>query len=255
MSPETRDALARYAAGLDASRWRLDRNWTDLRARLVADEKAKDDRERDRPPRRAFRWLVAGLGLAAAALVIATLTQLGPATVHEDGHPGALMPYGTPEPAASRDCAKAEPSGHDDPPRVPTDRSAPSGVIDAIDTTPPLATPAAPARHDPPRRVARARKPSPSPVASIEGEVAVLRQARAAFRDRDYAGALARIDEHRRHYPAGALVEERMALRVRVLCRAGDTSGARRERDQFLAAHGDSPLAATVRHACESSPR
>jgi RNA polymerase sigma-70 factor (ECF subfamily) len=66
----------------------------------------------------------------------------------------------------------------------------------------------------------------------------------------DAAHALDLLNRHAALYPAGALVEEREAERVVVLCALGETQRARAAAAVFLRDRPRSPLAARVRGSC-----
>jgi hypothetical protein len=90
----------------------------------------------------------------------------------------------------------------------------------------------------------------PSPHASTRNEIELIGRARAAL-PRDPAAALALLDEHRREFPRGALVEERDAIRVLALAALGRIEQARHEAQMFLRAYPFSPHAERVRRAIE----
>ena len=92
--------------------------------------------------------------------------------------------------------------------------------------------------------------PAPASSATLAAEVALLKQANAQLAGGDPARALALLDEHRRLYPRGALVEERDAARVLALCGAGRHSEGIAARGRFLREHPSSPQLARVQNAC-----
>jgi hypothetical protein len=79
-------------------------------------------------------------------------------------------------------------------------------------------------------------------------EARALRQAQAALREGQAARALELIEQQAGVFGAGALNEERNAVRLLASCALGRASRA--EIDRFLATSGSSPLAARVRSAC-----
>ncbi|MBI5494943.1 MAG: hypothetical protein HY904_07925 [Deltaproteobacteria bacterium] len=107
-------------------------------------------------------------------------------------------------------------------------------------TRTPAAPMPAPVAEDPPPAAAPEvveQAEVPAPAETLVEEHAVLERARAhlqAARLEDARGALA---EHGRRFPAGRLVEERLALEVVLLARAGDREAATRAADAFRAAH------------------
>lgn len=68
---------------------------------------------------------------------------------------------------------------------------------------------------------------------SYAAELALLQRAQIAYAGRDYVDALALAAEHGRRFPNGRLAEEREALRVRALTRAGRTDEAERAAAAF----------------------
>jgi outer membrane protein assembly factor BamD (BamD/ComL family) len=85
---------------------------------------------------------------------------------------------------------------------------------------------------------------------SLDDEIALVRDARAALRGGDAARSLALLDEHDRRFPGGALAEDCAASRVYALCALGDIARARSAAARFLANHPYSPHAASVRASC-----
>ena len=102
-----------------------------------------------------------------------------------------------------------------------------------------------------------AAEPSPSEGAlvgitsvRVAEEAHLLREADAALRGGDTAGATRWLDEHARLFPNGVLAEERDVQRVLVLCASGQPDAARMEASRFLSAYPRSLLAGRVRASC-----
>lgn len=73
-----------------------------------------------------------------------------------------------------------------------------------------------------------------APRASTDpGEVLTLDKIRSALKSGDSASALAAVAEHEKRYPAGAHIEEREALAVQALARAGRREEASARADRF----------------------
>jgi len=89
--------------------------------------------------------------------------------------------------------------------------------------------------------------------ADASQELALIRQASQALRDRQPVQALQLLQRHTTRFPAGILTQERIGLTVIALCEQGRLVEARALRQQFLVAAPDSPLAGRVRHACAGS--
>jgi hypothetical protein len=117
--------------------------------------------------------------------------------------------------------------------------------------TPPAVRPAAPARPeavDPPEIVEEPAPPTPTPTPRRPAraharpdsmvpaaEIALLEKARAAIARRSFAAALIPLGEHARQFPAGHLLEEREALRIRALTGLDRRADARRAAAAFRA--------------------
>jgi hypothetical protein len=110
--------------------------------------------------------------------------------------------------------------------------------------------------------VPQARERDPGPRLStradakrgLAAELALLDTAQR-LRTNDPEAALARLERHRREFPAGSLTPEREALRVELLCILGRHAQAARVREAFLATHDDPQLRARVEEGCaRSSP-
>ena len=78
--------------------------------------------------------------------------------------------------------------------------------------------------------------------ADVPSEVELLRRARAALASRPRA-AYALTEEHREHYPHGVFVQERDALAIEALLRAGDQDLARDLARRFIRDYPASPHA------------
>jgi TolA-binding protein len=84
------------------------------------------------------------------------------------------------------------------------------------------------------------RSASSATKGGLAEERALLEAARRAIKAGDVADAFRGLDEHARRFPGGQLGEEREALRVQALVRAGDRSEARRRAEAFRARFPDS---------------
>jgi hypothetical protein len=130
-----------------------------------------------------------------------------------------------------------------------TDSALPEAVL------PPAEPAATETRHPmPPRWAMPARAPVRvrAATASVEAEMGLIGEAREALRSGEGARALLVLDDHAHRYPAGALGEERDAMRVASLCALGRVAEARAAASQFLRAFPESPHAARVRASCAS---
>jgi hypothetical protein len=107
----------------------------------------------------------------------------------------------------------------------------------------------------------------PSPAAAASGsasrpsapepepeELLILGEVRSAVADRQFAVALALINEHARRFESSALAEEREALHVRALSGLGRAKEARRAADAFEARFPNSVLVHAVLQMVASKP-
>ncbi len=76
----------------------------------------------------------------------------------------------------------------------------------------------------------------------VPSEVELLRRARAALAARPRE-AFAMTEQHREHYPSGVFAQERDAIAIEALLRAGDTDAARSLAKRFVSSHPSSPHA------------
>jgi hypothetical protein len=81
----------------------------------------------------------------------------------------------------------------------------------------------------------------------LREESQMLGQARSALQQGDSAGALSMLEQARRRFGAGGLEQEREALVIEALSRAGQGSAASQRASAFLQAWPSSPLADRVR--------
>jgi hypothetical protein len=95
-------------------------------------------------------------------------------------------------------------------------------------------------------RAPRAEAPRPAP-SRLAAEGHIVLEARRALRDGDAEAALRRLEGARRAFADGALVQEREALTIEALHRAGQREAAAARARAFLRAYPGSPHAASVR--------
>lgn len=101
-------------------------------------------------------------------------------------------------------------------------------VVSAPAAPPPVAPPSTSLAAPPTNGSQAAPKASTDP-----GEVLTLEKIRSALRSGDSSSALAAVAEHEKRYPSGAHVEEREALAVQALARAGRREEASARADRF----------------------
>jgi hypothetical protein len=137
------------------------------------------------------------------------------------------------------------------PPRSPPD-----------DQPPPPSAPPAPVADPAAARPVKVAHPAPRPAAAataaladnarasqLREESAMILDARRVLRGGDPARALALLDAARARFPAGILVQEREALTIEALVRAGQRALATKRAEAFLRDYPKSPHAADVRSA------
>lgn len=127
---------------------------------------------------------------------------------------------------------------------APASPESPSiAVADLPEARPePSARPTAPA-------VASSRR-STDDLDGLAEETRLVRAAQVALRTHDAAEAGRRIDEHARRFPRGVLREERMTLRVLVLCETGDVAQAKRLRAELDRSFPGTSHAARLEASC-----
>ncbi len=90
---------------------------------------------------------------------------------------------------------------------------------------------------------------------SFAEEIASFDRARAALDAGDSDRVIALVETYEKRYPTGTFLQEAEVLRVQALTRKGDSAGARRAGQRFLAAHPTSPHAARIRAILDASAR
>lgn len=110
--------------------------------------------------------------------------------------------------------------------------------VEPVQAPPPPRAPAA--------RAIRAEAPRPA-ASRLAAEGQLVLEARRALRDGDAGAALQRLESARRAFADGALVQEREALTIEALHRAGQHEAAAARANVFLRTYPGSPHAASVR--------
>ncbi len=157
-----------------------------------------------------FLAMLAGLGLGAVGLSVWSSSSAPPTTV-------ATVPSSPALPAAT-------------PPVI----EAPAIVQE-------------PVVAEEPSKAALEAKPRVSAASQLREESAAVLEARAALRAGDAPRSLALLSQARARFPRGALGQEREALTIEALSRAGQAAAAQRRAKAFLAAHPQSPYVADLR--------
>ncbi len=171
--------------------------------------------------------------LATVAFALGAGSGIGVYTWAQDSRP--------PPPAVTAPAPEPQPAPQPNPVVTPL----PVAQADA-DTklTPPPAPPAVPT----PKRIAVNRD------RSLAAERAAIEQARTALSRGDAAGALVSLRRHRKRFARGRLSEERDALFVQALVRAGRPGQARRHATRFKKRYPKSLFGPVVDAAAGSLP-
>jgi len=114
-----------------------------------------------------------------------------------------------------------------------------------------------PSRRDLASPASEASPAKPSSAAfdsALSAEVTALGPARSALAAGDYDAALAATDAHARQFPGGVLAQEREALAIQALGRAGRTAEAQERARRFQQRYPTSTLLDTVRNSIGLNP-
>jgi hypothetical protein len=153
---------------------------------------------------------VASASIAFSARWFAPADEAAPASTAPPhvATPSAAVPPAHPGPTAGSEAALSKP--------VPSQGSQPPVVASALPST-------------------HAARPAPdaSGRSSYTAELELLQRAHASYTSGDFASALSRVAEHSRRFPKGVLAEQREAVRVRSLARAGRNAEAKRAAEAF----------------------
>ena len=132
------------------------------------------------------------------------------------------------------------------PPRIPEAPAVHAAAPDLLAVRPPEPVSAT--------RAQRARRSvTLTPQESYAAELDLLQRAQSEYASRDFADALVLVAEHGRRFPNGRLAEEREALRVRSLARAGRGDEARRALASFAKRFPHSVLLPRLQEAARSA--
>jgi hypothetical protein len=151
--------------------------------------------------------------------------------VSQEPHRGALAP------ARGAPGSSASVPSHDDPAGGAAD--APAATANVAPPVEALAVPVTPAPPPP------SAKPIPQPSQPLS-EIRAVALARDLV-ETDPQAALALLDQTQREHPTGYFVEERQALTVMALVRAGRQATARQQGAAFLRAYPNGPFSDRVR--------
>jgi TolA-binding protein len=141
----------------------------------------------------------------------------------------------------------------------------PAAVIDPsgqVPVAPASTAPASTARETPgsepsssAARPSRSRSSSPAPADddaadALAAELALIKRATEAKKDRRWTDGLAALREHAERFPRGVLADERRVLKAELQCAAGRVLEADALVEAFLREHPGSALAGRMRNVC-----
>jgi hypothetical protein len=134
--------------------------------------------------------------------------------------------------------------------------AAPIAAPAAPSPAPPVAAPVPAPAQPAPFLTTRVHRPAhlEPPGDDLAAERVLLDHARSALSSGDTAGALDALAQHEQRFPKGQLTEEREALRIRALARAGNAAAARTRADQFRARFPHSIFRPAVDATIQSLP-
>jgi hypothetical protein len=133
---------------------------------------------------------------------------------------------------------------------------APPPTVHAVPASAPIDPPQGAAASASSATAAEAQPLEPRPTAvqrrssRLAEEVSILSRAETELHAGRPASALELLEEHRRKFPSGALVQERIAARIHALCALGRTSEAESELARLKRVSPDSPQESRAREAC-----
>ncbi len=193
-----------------------------------------------------------------SAILVATLALAGLSTTMLVGGRSAA-PLPTEQPPSAP--AEVPDPGHVDPPELapvaPLARHpSPEPAGSAPESSQVVARAAAPSVASPEGVPAATQKRASRPVSarsdtdSLEAETRILAAAQAALKRGDLRTTAKSLDEHERRFAGGLLGEERLTLRVRLLCAEDRPAEAKRVARALADAHPRSSHLASLRDSC-----
>jgi hypothetical protein len=182
-------------------------------------------------PDSARRRLAARLGLAAPVAL-----PEPPVAVNKPWWASATLPAGVLLLASAATVAWVAARGS----ALPLVPPAPPAIVAPVE---PAVVPVMPVPEIVPVPTPRSARSTPP----ARSEIAVLRRAHEALARDQASQALLILEQHRRRWPKGALVQEREVLAIQALTRIGDTAVARARAERFLSDFPESILVPRVR--------
>jgi hypothetical protein len=194
--------------------------------------------------------MTAGIGTGAVVVAKRQLASSAPVVVASVVSPVSRPVPARPLPSRTEAPSQGARPAAESPITVSPVSSAP---VDPVNPAP--GPQPAPVAAQPLSRINEVKAPPAPSSASLEAEVALVRDARAALSRDDAAHALALLDDHARRFPDGAMAQDRDALQVFATCAAGQSDAARELATRFLSLHAASPYAASVKASCTGAQK
>ena len=187
------------------------------------------------------------LGALGITGVVALVLVTGPETPEPTGRGGEVAtvsdgvgPSAVNEPEVPPEANEPEPPEVNEPePKTTADPSP--GALDA---------PLEPAEVDEPEPRPKARSRVEPSADTLEEELSLLGDAKAALGRGDAKSALSILGKHKKQFPRSSFAEEREFLRMTALCDAGKQAEARSAAERFLKKHPSSALSPRVKKLC-----
>ncbi len=190
--------------------------------------------------------------VAKGIALVAVLGAAGTVVVIERREPASIDPAQaattSQSPSPHEDTPSVTPTGPAEPPSEPTSDSVEEPVIEGDEPTDPRPHP----RRDrviapevetlvpPETNPAPPPEPQVTSVEAVPPEPFLIRTAMVSL-GRDPAAALAQADLHARHYPSGAMSDEREVIAIDALVRLGRRAEAEARATRFRGARPSSP--------------
>ncbi|AKV00187.1 hypothetical protein AKJ09_06850 [Labilithrix luteola] len=250
LSPEAAAILAAARKDLDASAEVVARVRSAVAARVEAEPPASAVRSRTIWSNVARPGPIVALALLGAVLatkVVASSSKTTPKAIE------------APSDMLAENARPSDPPSDDHPPSEPADPIPTFAVTSLPDR--PLPTPERRGRPSEPHiappaatapEIDKAKAPATTTDDLLE-ESRLLRSAQVDLQAHRAGAALHSLEEHAARFPGGVLREERLTLRVLVLCESGDVDAARRARRELDRSFPATSHASRLANSCAAS--
>jgi len=184
-------------------------------------------------------WIASGI---VAAVGLATAVALGLGSDEPES-----IAVDTTDHSAAIEPAQVEPAPAPVAASTPAE-DEPTVMIEADGEDPPKVDDARATAKRAPGKVAPAKAEESEP--TLEQEIMLMTEARAALGSGDAARAVRLFERHAKTFPRGEFAIEREVSWITALCALGRTQAATNRATKFLAKHPQSPHAAKVQASC-----